>query len=119
MRPLTNERAMMFLPEPEYPWKWYCRLDGQPSEYLGFSTVGSGTILHREHLKHFCISGSSSFSRGKVILLLSTLLVSETVLSIDPPQPTLRRRLRLRLVSTPLTSPNLSYGFGISKSLRV
>ncbi len=60
----------MFLPDPEYPWKWNKRLDGQPSEYLGFNTVGSGTILHREHLKHFCISASSSFSRDKAIVPL-------------------------------------------------
>jgi len=58
---------MMFLPDPEYPWKWNWRLEGQPSEYLGFNTVGRGTILHREHLKHFCISASSSFSRDIAI----------------------------------------------------
>jgi len=68
----------MFLPDPEYPWKWNWRLDGQPSEYLGFSTVGSGTILHKEHLKHFCISASSSFSRDKTISLLFTLYILKT-----------------------------------------
>ena len=68
----------MFLPDPEYPWKWNWRLDGQPSEYLGFNTVGSGTILHKEHLKHFCISASSSFSRDKAMLLFFSLLDLKT-----------------------------------------
>ena len=62
MRPLTSERAMILLPEPEYPWKWYRWLAGQPSVYFGFTTVGKGTILHREHLMHFSMSGSRSLS---------------------------------------------------------
>jgi hypothetical protein len=82
---------MMFLPDPEYPWKWNWRLEGQPSEYLGFSTVGSGTILHKEHLKHFCISPSSSFSRDKAILLLFLVLHILTTEVVDlHPQPPLK-----------------------------
>ena len=53
------------LARPKYPWKWYRWLDGQPSAYFEFKTVGKGTILHKEHLKHFCISASSSLSLGK------------------------------------------------------
>jgi hypothetical protein len=58
----------MFLPDPEYPWKWDKWLDGQPSEYLEFRTVGSGTTLHKEHRKHFFISASSSLSRERATL---------------------------------------------------
>ena len=68
----------MLLPDPEYPWKWNWRVDGQPSEYFGFNTVGSGTILHKEHLKHFRISASSSFNRDKAMLLLFTPLALKT-----------------------------------------
>jgi hypothetical protein len=86
IRPLTKERAMMFLPDPEYPWKWNWRLDGQPSEYLGFSTVGSGTILHKEHLKHFCISASSSFRRDKAISPLSIFHILRTDRRLTSPE---------------------------------
>jgi hypothetical protein len=68
---------MMLLPDPEYPWKWYKWLAGQPSAYFGFSTVGSGTILHKEHLMHFCISGSKSLSLDKDMLFTSWLRVKQ------------------------------------------
>ena len=50
------DSAIMLLPEPEKPWKWNMRAAGQPSEYLGSRTTGSGIILHREQRKHFFIS---------------------------------------------------------------
>ena len=65
----------MFFPDPEYPWKWYSRLEGHPSEYLELSTVGNGTILHKEQRKHFCISASSSFNRDKAMTLIYAVQV--------------------------------------------
>jgi len=94
---------MMFLPDPEYPWKWNWRLDGQPSEYLGFSTVGSGTILHKEHLKHFCISASSPFSRDKAISLLFILNILKTDRrSTSTAESTLQCSLYLGVTITPI-----------------